>query len=200
MFYPPLPDGKAAIIDTISIGVVDKIVLLFDNVWWSKDPGFNGFVWRKEDRSNVPSEDLWVTTIFAASSPMGCQKALTLWTSGRMGKLIETLPEDVVKRKSMELIRRFMGKNKTIPEPIDMLRSTWYSNPFTRGSYTYDNLQTPLHPNAREILAEPLVDRSGAPRVLFAGEATDSHHFSTVHGATDTGHREATRLLPKGKL
>lgn len=86
---------------------------------------------------------------------------------------------------------------KFIPQ---ISRSTWYSNPFTRGSYTYDNLQTPLYPNARAILAEPLVDSSGAPRVLFAGEATDSHHFSTVHGATDTGHREANRLLPKGKL
>ncbi|KAJ8706661.1 hypothetical protein PYW07_012739 [Mythimna separata] len=58
----------------------------------------------------------------------------------------------------------------------------------------------PVHTYTSHTLAEPLVDRSGTPRVLFAGEATDNTHFSTVHGATDTGFREASRLLPQAKL
>ncbi|PSN36046.1 Peroxisomal N(1)-acetyl-spermine/spermidine oxidase [Blattella germanica] len=31
--------------------------------------------------------------------------------------------------------------------------------------------------------------------LLFAGEATHSTHFSTVHGAIETGWREAERII-----
>lgn len=31
--------------------------------------------------------------------------------------------------------------------------------------------------------------------VLFAGEATHPHHYSTVHGALETGRREAHNIL-----
>lgn len=52
-----------------------------------------------------------------------------------------------------------------------------------------------LHSAAEyDALAEPVYDRKGQPRVLFAGEATTRYHPSTVHGAWLTGLREATRL------
>ncbi|CAB3258115.1 unnamed protein product [Arctia plantaginis] len=200
MFYPPLPDSKATVIDKMSIGVMDKIVLLFPEAWFPKDRSFFAFIWSGDERSKIPLEDFWVTKIFGCSNPKGSDRALTLWTSGNVAKVVETLPEDLVRRKCMELLRRFMGKGVNIPEPIDIIRSNWHTNPYTRGSFTYDNLQTHQYPNARAILAEPLVDCSGAPRVLFAGEATDNVLFSTVHGAMDSGRREANRLLSKSKL
>ncbi|XP_022833970.1 spermine oxidase-like isoform X2 [Spodoptera litura] len=200
LFSPALPQGKVTSIQKVSMGVVGKVIFLFENRWVAENVSSFTFLWRNEDRQALGPDEVWWPNIAAASSPMGNPAGLTLWTIGDMAKLVETLPEDVVKRKAMELIRRFMGKNRTIPEPIAMLRSSWYSNPYTRGSYTYDNLSTPQYPHARATLAEPLVDSSGAPRVLFAGEATDNTHFSTVHGATDTGFREANRLLTKAKL
>lgn len=44
-------------------------------------------------------------------------------------------------------------------------------------------------------MAEPISDEHGNFRLLFAGEATNKTHFSTVHGAVDSGRREAFRLL-----
>ncbi|CAF4913820.1 unnamed protein product [Pieris macdunnoughi] len=110
------------------------------------------------------------------------------------------MPEDIVKRKCMELLRKFMGKLYDIPEPTGIIRSSWFSNPFTRGSYSYENRLTTQNANDRRLLAEPLRDTLGIPRLLFAGEATDSHHFSTAHGAVDSGHREAMRLINNSEL
>ncbi|CAH0731156.1 unnamed protein product, partial [Brenthis ino] len=190
---------KVKIIEKISIGVMDKVILNFEKQWLPSGKFF-GFFWRAEEKKKVSKEDYWTTRIFACSTPMGSRTAITFWTSGEVGKLVETLPEDVVKRKVMGLLRQFLGKDLTVPEPTGMIRSKWFSNPFTRGSYTYDNLLMHEYPNARATLGEPLVDEAGVPKVLFAGEATDLIHFSTVHGASDSGYREAMRLLPSSKV
>ncbi|XP_039762747.1 spermine oxidase-like isoform X2 [Pararge aegeria] len=199
LFVPSLPKDKIESIDKVPMGVMDKIILSFDTLSLP-DGTFFGFLWRGADKRRVRKEDYWTTRIFGCSRPMGSGTALTFWTSGDVGKLVETLPEDVVKRKVVELLRMFMGKNMTVTEPTGIIRSNWYTNPFTRGSYTYDNLEVKKYPNARASLAEPLRDSAGRPKVLFAGEATDPTHFSTVHGASDSGYREAMRLLPNSKI
>ncbi|CAH2083427.1 unnamed protein product [Euphydryas editha] len=199
LFLPSLPHEKIEIIEKMSIGVMDKVILNFEKEWLPNGTFF-GFIWKGEDKRKISKDDYWMTRIFGVSTPMGSKTALTFWTSGEVGKMVETLPEDVVKRKVMELLRKFMGKNMTIPEPTGMIRSTWYSNPYTRGSYTFDNILVHEYPNARAILGEPLVDEAGSPKVLFAGEATDLTHFSTVHGASDSGYREAMRILPSSKI
>ncbi|XP_045509222.1 spermine oxidase-like [Colias croceus] len=199
MFEPALPVEKRTVIGKMSMGVMDKIVLKLDKPWSDKKLLFFSFLWRLEDIAKVSKQDHWITRIIGASNPIGSNNTLTLWTSGDESKM-ETLPDEVVKRKCMDLIRKFMGKKYNIPESTEMLRSKWYSNPYTRGSYTFDNLNTPNYPHARETLGAPLLDSSGTPRVLFAGEATDPIHFSTVAGASDTGYREAMRLLTSSKM
>ncbi|XP_060808426.1 uncharacterized protein LOC106133731 isoform X3 [Amyelois transitella] len=198
LFTPSLSQPKTIAIDKLTIGVMDKIQFLFATAWWPKvKPAFFGFLWDGVARKRLTEGDNWLTRVFAASTPMGCGQALTFWTSGEVGKLVETMPEDIVRTKLMGLLRMFMGKDVDVPEPIAMKRSTWFHNPFTRGSYTYDNILAPKYPTARSDLAAPITDSDGNLRVLFAGEATDQHHFSTVHGATDTGHREAARILER---
>lgn len=44
-------------------------------------------------------------------------------------------------------------------------------------------------------LAEPLLHNDKRPIIQFAGEATSQNHFSTVHGAIESGWREADRLI-----
>ncbi|CAF4913750.1 unnamed protein product [Pieris macdunnoughi] len=194
IFHPPLPKDKIMAIDKIAFGVVNKIILVFDEAWWPNRLYFP-CIWYTEDRVNLSESDLWLSQIRGASTSLACKNSLTLWITGYAGKWAETLTDEIVQQKSMELLRRFMGKNYTIPEPNGILRSKWHSNPFVRGSYTYDNLETPKYPKARENLGAPLLDASGTPRVLFAGEATNPLHYATVHGASETGYREAMRLL-----
>ncbi|KAL4704484.1 hypothetical protein ACJJTC_007879 [Scirpophaga incertulas] len=197
LFLPPLPPKKVKAIKDIKMGLTGKIILEFPTRWWG-DVYILCFLWRGLDKMSV-EDKLW-TNIVEASTPMGSNRVLTVWVVGDNMILIEKLPDEVVKTKVMELLRRFMGANVTIPEPVKMLRSYWHTNPYTRGAYTFDDVLSPQHPNARSDLAAPLKDSAGQLKVLFAGEATNTIHFSTVHGAVETGHREAMRILSNTKI
>ena len=74
-------------------------------------------------------------------------------------------------------------------------RSTWYKNANFRGSYSFRSIQTELVNANASDLATPIVNESGKPMIQFAGEATHSHYYSTVHGAIESGWREANRLI-----
>jgi spermine oxidase len=71
----------------------------------------------------------------------------------------------------------------------------WFTNPFTRGSYSFRSLTTDEYRATSRKLAQPIRDANERIRILFAGEATSDHYFSTVHGAVETGYREANRLI-----
>ncbi|OWR48569.1 peroxisomal N1-acetyl-spermine/spermidine oxidase, partial [Danaus plexippus plexippus] len=193
-FQPELPPEKIKAINVIPIGVMNKIILKFEKLDLPRGV-FYGFLWKSEDRARVSVEDRWTTQIFGVSTPTGTSNTITLWTSGTIGLLVESMPSDVVMKKSMELIRKFMAKVADIPEPTGILMSKWFSNPFTRGSYSYDNTVVADYPDARATLEAPLRDSAGALKVLFAGEATHPIYFSTVHGASETGLKTAERLL-----
>lgn len=90
----------------------------------------------------------------------------------------------------MTLIRQFLG-DPNIPAPTEILRSAWKTNELTRGSYSF--LSQMSSPEDIACLGEPLYVEE-APVVLFAGEATHPHFFSTTHGARESGIREAERL------
>lgn len=77
-----------------------------------------------------------------------------------------------------------------------MYVTRWKSNPFTNGSYSYAAVAQ--RGDEFNILAEPLPLKGAKeqnPRVCFAGEATHDHFFSTVHGAIESGYREAERII-----
>lgn len=73
-------------------------------------------------------------------------------------------------------------------------RSTWYKNQNFRGSYSYRSINTDLLNTTADHLAYPLTNPVGVPVLQFAGEATHEHYYSTVHGAVESGWREAKRI------
>ena len=90
----------------------------------------------------------------------------------------------------VRLLQKFLPKIQ-VPEPKSILRSDWYSNPNTKGSYSYQTVESELANLGPETLEEPLAKG----KILFAGEATSLHHYSTVHGAIESGWREADRII-----
>jgi N1-acetylpolyamine oxidase len=69
--------------------------------------------------------------------------------------------------------------------------SRWNSNPFVRGSWSYQTVSSAASGVGPADLAAPEMDG----RLLFAGEATHDSHFSTTHGAVESGWREADRII-----
>jgi len=69
----------------------------------------------------------------------------------------------------------------------------WFTNPLTRGSYSYQTLASELESITPDDLAEPVNN------ILFAGEATHQEYFSCVHGAIESGFREARRIISMSK-
>lgn len=78
---------------------------------------------------------------------------------------------------------------------IIICRSKWYSNPFFYGSYTNYSLKSDAIGATTVKLSQPIVNANKNPIIQFAGEATDEHYYSTVHGAIQSGWREAQRLI-----
>ena len=90
----------------------------------------------------------------------------------------------------MEGVRRLLKEFITpcvpgLSAPVRCHVTPWGSCPRFRGSYSYLPPATP--PATPSVLATPL------GRLLMAGEATHDNYFGTVHGALETGWREAER-------
>lgn len=78
--------------------------------------------------------------------------------------------------------------SERLPEPLAMIRTSWSTDQWARGSYSY--LPVGATPALREALAQPINDQ-----LFFAGEATSSDAPATVHGALATGQRAAQEVL-----
>jgi len=96
--------------------------------------------------------------------------------------------------------------------PIDYFVSRWGSDPYSRGAFSYvppgvngfeelTAMSRPVHDyrpewedDIEEVGSKRKNKKPKRPLIMFAGEATTPYHPSTMHGAFETGIREAYRL------
>lgn len=208
-FQPPLPPRKASAISRLGFGVVDK-VLLHMGSGVSEIPNvnlvFSGLKHGDGDDDLIP---WWMRKTYAVVRIHEQSRVVTGWFAGKEAIAMESLLDQEVIEGVLDTLSAFgmdpkKGSNNIVAEEdkspvIDgILRSDWGSNPLFWGSYSY----VPVGSTGSDIdiLAEPLPypeDQSSSKplQILFAGEATDRHYYSTTHGAYLSGLREANRLL-----
>ncbi|KOC63640.1 Spermine oxidase [Habropoda laboriosa] len=137
----------------------------------------------------------WLCDVFAFLSVDYQPRVLCSWISGKYARQIELLSDSDVSDGLYLLLDMFLSKAYNIPKFDKMLRSSWYTDEYFRGCYTFKSTETDkLNVEIRD-LADPIATVDGKPIILFAGEATHEHYYSTVHGAVETGFREADRIL-----
>lgn len=195
MFTPALPPAKCRAIDGLKLGTVDKFFLEFAEPFAPVDWSGFAFLWRDEDLAELRnSEYFWLESVFGFYR-VSCQpRILQGWIIGPHARHMETLPEAEVLKALLWLFKKFFTFE--VPPPLRFLRTRWYTNPNFRGSYTFRSVYADeLRTGGWDIAAPLTAATDGKPLLQFAGEATHTHFYSTVHGAVESGWREAQRLI-----
>merc|ERR1719322_1388932 len=81
---------------------------------------------------------------------------------------VEALSDEEIKSDTTELLNRFLAKDyPEMTPPEEILVTRWHSNPLTRGSYSYQTVES-VRLNAVDKMTEPAM----GGKLLFGGEAT----------------------------
>lgn len=176
---------------------MDKIIFEFPyHWWWNNTQGFY-FVWSKLNQApavqQLLTENPWLQE-YSGLHLYDCQPNNMIgWITGDAARKIEL--EIIVKKTILKLLRLVLSPQFFIPEPKNFIRTQWASDPHVRGSYSYNTIKMNKIGAINADLAAPIVNSKNVQVILFAGEATHSTRYATVHGAIETGWREANRIL-----
>ncbi|XP_017863456.1 PREDICTED: protein anon-37Cs-like [Drosophila arizonae] len=193
LFLPSLPEAKVRAIRGLKLGTVDKLFLEFAVQPLPQNWSGVHFLWMEQDLKELrDSKHFWLESVFAIHRFEDQPRMLEGWIIGEHARYMETLQKDEVLEGLMWMLRKFLPFD--LPQPKSFLRTQWHSNPHFRGSYSFRSTYTDELQTGPWDLAAPLTNACGKPRLQFAGEASSRTHYSTVHGATETGWREADRL------
>ncbi|XP_012548870.1 spermine oxidase [Bombyx mori] len=194
LFSPPLPQDKINSINSLHYCVLDKIYIEFTTPWWPKSAGKFVILWQEEDKAKFTKEEHWITEIYGLDPVQHQPNVLLAWIYGKGAEAMEKVSFDDLKAGIDKLLSIFKKKFPVTPVK-SVLRSQWASNLLARSAYAYRCVATEENGASATTLSEPIYHGNGLPLVCFAGEATSYHRHSAVHGAVESGFREAQRLM-----
>jgi monoamine oxidase len=174
-FSPSLPEEKQTAIGRLGMGVLNKLYLRFDEIFWDEEDWIGYIPANKGEWSD------YVNIAKVVQKPI-----LLCFNAGVYGAQIEAFSDEKIVDAAMQTLRTIYGPE--IPDPTDWLISRWISDPFAGGSYSYRAVGATSEDH--DALAKPV-----AGRLLFAGEATSHEESATVHGAYLSGLRAAKEIL-----
>lgn len=175
-FSPALPTAKSTAIGKLGMGTFNKCYLRFSKVFWP-DTDWLTYI---PDVANRGQWEEWFNMARVSGKPV-----LLGFNAAKFGRDIESWSDADIVADAMATLRTMFGNSITDPQDAQITR--WSSDPFARGSYSFNKLGST--PAMRDTLAASL---SG--RLHFAGEATHKNYFATVHGAYLSGLRAAKAI------
>jgi len=174
-FSPALPAPTQRSIDALGMGVLNKCYLRFPAVFWPEVDWLE-YVARRNGH--------WVEWLSLARPAQ--QPVLLGFNAADFGREIEAWSDEQIVADALRTLRVLFGRQ--VPDPVGFQITRWASDPFARGSYSFNALSST--PDMRDELA-----RSIDGRLHLAGEATHREYFGTVHGAYLSGLRAAQDSL-----
>lgn len=177
-FSPSLPEPKQAAIRQLGMGTLNKCCLLFPQAFWDTQVDWINQI-PQQGRNGEWAE--WISLTRSTGKP-----ALMGFNAAEFGARIEKWSDAQITASAMAALRSMFGPD--IPSPTQVAISRWASDPYARGSYSFNPVGST--PGQRDDLA-----RSVQNRLYFAGEATEKKYYQTVHGAFQSGQRAAEEML-----
>lgn len=199
MFEPSLPSNLTSAIDSMGFGVVDKVFLVYETPWWGEERQAVQIVRSPSDEvSTAEVRDWWLKDCTGFDVLSRDPPILLAWVGGEGAVFMEHLDDDEIAEHCTNLLQRCVPK-LNIPAPKHIKRSCWSNNPYIKGGYSHTTVARNKTTCGRKDLTIPVyceVESSHKhPVILLAGEAAHESHYSTVHGAFESGQSQARALI-----
>lgn len=188
-FEPPLPDWKTGPIARLGFGILNKVVLVYKEIFWDPDRHIFGTLRDPLNSHSTLQEDYalrrgrffqWFNVTNTTGLP--CLIALM---AGEAGFETERSSDESLVQEATEILRGVFGEK--VPYPEECVVTRWGSDRFARGSYS--STAPGMQPDDYNSMARPVGN------LFFAGEHTIVTHPATVHGAYLSGIRAASEVL-----
>ncbi|KAM5433910.1 putative sarcosine oxidasee (formaldehyde-forming) [Microsporum ferrugineum] len=189
-FNPPLPEWKTNAIKRLGFGLLNKVILVFEEPFWDvqrdmfgllREPTVENSMSQDDYRANRGQFYLFWNCLATCGLPM-----LIALMAGESAHRAETLSDaEIIDGVTTQL--RNIFKDKTVPDPLETIVTRWGQDRFSQGSYSY--VAADALPGDYDAMAKPIGD------LYFAGEATCGTHPATVHGAYLSGLRVASEVI-----
>jgi monoamine oxidase len=191
-FTPALPEWKTNAIDRLGFGVLNKVVLVFDHVFWDTNRDMFGLLREAEVPGSMHQADYAKNRgrfylFWNCVKTSGVPVLIALMAGDAAHQAEEMSDKDIVTEVISEL--RNVFKSQTVPDPLETIITRWKADKFTRGTYSYVAADT--LPGDYDLVAQPVGN------LYFAGEATCGTHPATVHGAYLSGLRAAGEIMER---
>lgn len=188
-FNPPLPSWKTDAVGRLGFGILNKVVLVYDKVFWEPDRHIFGVLRDAPNRHSVFQKDYGANRgrffqWFNVSNTTGLPCLIALM-AGDAGFDTEHSSNDIIISEATEILRSVFGKD--VPYPVESVVTRWGSDRFARGSYS--SAAPDMQPHDYDHVARSIGN------LYFAGEHTIGTHPATVHGAYLSGLRAASEVL-----
>jgi monoamine oxidase len=164
-FSPALPDWKLDAVRGLPLGSLTRVALMFDTPLLQELPAAFTVRTHGDDPLDFRNRPFGYDYVEVAAG-------------GRMAEWMEKSGERATIDFILEKLRDVAG-NKAVPNPVRHIVSAWDADAWVKGSYS---CARPGAANHRQVLAQPVDDR-----IFFAGEASSSDFYASVHGACFSG-------------
>ncbi|KAK8150299.1 hypothetical protein G3M48_002869 [Beauveria asiatica] len=188
-FDPPMPDWKIQAVERLGFGILNKVILVYDKVFWDSDRHIFGVLKDASDPQSTSQHAYrasrgrffqWFNVTNTTGMP--CLIALM---AGDAGFDTETSSNESLISEATKTLQSIFGPD--VPHPLEAVVTRWGSDPFSRGSYS--SAAPDMQPEDYDNMAKPVGN------LFFAGEHTIGTHPATVHGAYLSGLRAASEVL-----
>lgn len=181
-FNPPLPEWKTQSIERLSFGLLNKVILVYENAFWDVNIDVFGSL-REPDSEGIYDKNRGRFYVFWNCIRTSGQPVLLALMAGDSAIQMENETDNELIEEAMKILKNIYS-DQVIPYPKEAIVTRWSKDKFCYGSYSY------VGPGASgkdyDIIAKPIEDT-----LFFAGEATCRTHPATVHGAYLSGLKAA---------
>lgn len=176
-FEPALPVYKSQLLQKLSLGIVGKVLAVYEKPFWRSD-GYSGQV--------VADEHAMFQTLFDSSPKDGQYGVLLAFCIADRAREFFSRKQESRKKFALDHFIKYFGQKAS--NPIHYIDHNWAAEPWSKGCYAA------LYPtggwtNFRNELVKPF------GQVHFAGTETSAEWYGYIEGAVRSGERAANEAL-----